>query len=490
MASIVKLGKGKQPPRAIDFYDSTDDGKRKRVRIGIVTHDEALDFKRRIEKLLTAKVLNQSPDQETAVWLAGLSDSLFDRIAAQGLIEHRKGQSPADTKLGPFVDKYIEQRRNDVKPASLTKIQASVALLKAYFGESITIDQITPDAAQDWRMSLYKGDRKKTRAEATVRGHCRDIKKLFNDAVERELIERNPFAKLKSAAISSDNEHYVTPEDTQVALAACPTIQWKALFGLARLAGLRCPSETHTVAWNDVNWERSRLTVYAPKTDSTRLVPIVPELLKILEEAFQEAEGDLAAAAEAGVKIGDLPIVTLSENNRHRSLTAIVKQSGVLIWPDLYQTLRASCETEWASKFPQHAVSAWIGHSVDVSAKHYLRITDHLLDMASDKSATKSAAVKRGTGSQEVADGNLGKTDLNHEKSRKPHDCEDLRPIAISREVVGGGIEPPTHGFSVALTFSPIRCTLFALRFPSFVGRTIFPQSKRKTSTMEVPSWT
>jgi hypothetical protein len=122
-----------------------------------------------------------------------------------------------------------------------------------------------------------------------------------------------------------------------------------------------------------------------------------------------------------------------------------------LIWPDLYQTLRASCETEWASKFPQHAVSAWIGHSVDVSAKHYLRITDHLLDMASDKSATKSAAVKRGTGSQEVADGNLDKTDPKDEKGRKPHDCEDLRPIAISREVVGGGIEPPTHGFSDGL---------------------------------------
>ena len=78
----------------------------------------------------------------------------------------------------------------------------------------------------------------------------------------------------------------------------------------------------------------------------------------------------------------------------------------------------------------------------------------HLLDMASDRIATKSAAVKRGTGSQEVADGNLGKTDPKDEKGRKPHDCEDLRPIAISREVVGGGIEPPTHGFSVRCSTS------------------------------------
>ena len=39
MASIVKLGKGKQPIRAIDFI--AIDGKRKRVRLGTVTHEQA-----------------------------------------------------------------------------------------------------------------------------------------------------------------------------------------------------------------------------------------------------------------------------------------------------------------------------------------------------------------------------------------------------------------------------------------------------------------
>lgn len=154
VASIVKLGNGKRPLRAIDFVDPMAGGKRKRVRIGNVSHDDAVEFKRRVEKLLTAKILSHAPDQDTAVWLIGLSDSLYARIAAKGLIEHRQGQSPADTKLGPFVDKYIEQRRNDVKPASLKKIEASSALLKAYFGDAITIDQITPNAAQDWRMQL------------------------------------------------------------------------------------------------------------------------------------------------------------------------------------------------------------------------------------------------------------------------------------------------------------------------------------------------
>ena len=454
MASIVKLGKGKQPPRAIDFVDSTDNGKRKRIRIGIVTHDDAVEFKRRIEKLITAKVLNTSPDQETTVWLTGIGDAIYERLATHGLVPHRQGKNLADTKLGAFVDKYVEQRRHDVKPASLTKIEASAALLKLYFGETITIDKITPDAAQDWRMQLYKGDRKKKRAEATVRGYCRDVKKMFNDAVEREIIERNPFAKLKSAAIASGSDHYVTPEETATVLAECPDVQWKALFGLARLAGLRCPSETHTVPWDKVDWDRARLEVYAPKTDSTRLVPIVPELRKILEEAFAAAEEALATAAQAGKKIGELPIVTMSTNNRHRGLKAIVKRAGVVQWPDLYQTLRSSCETEWAAKYPQHAVSAWIGHSMEVSERHYLRVTDHLLDLASGKSAAESAAVGRCIDSQEVANVKLVNSDVKNAKGRKPCSDEDLRPITNLCEVVGGGIEPPTHGFSVRCSTS------------------------------------
>ena len=44
MASIVKLGKGKQPPRSIDFTGL--DGKRKRLRLGVVTRSDAETAKR------------------------------------------------------------------------------------------------------------------------------------------------------------------------------------------------------------------------------------------------------------------------------------------------------------------------------------------------------------------------------------------------------------------------------------------------------------
>ena len=144
------------------------------------------------------------------------------------------------------------------------------------------------------------------------------------------------------------------------------------MFGLARFAGLRTPSETHRLTWADVDWERRRLSVYAPKTDTNRIVPITADLFPILQAAFD-------AAPE-----GTVNIVPLGSHrpNLHRGLEKFIKRAGLTPWDDLFQTLRRSAETDFARTHPQHAVSKWIGHSMAVSERHYLQVTDDLIDAA------------------------------------------------------------------------------------------------------------
>src|SRR5207248_687626 len=143
------------------------------------------------------------------------------------------------------------------------------------------------------------------------------------------------------------NDRYVTPDEAQAIIDACPDLRWKVLFGLARYAGLRTPSETHLLAWGDVDWHRARLKVQSPKTEhhvghERRLVPITPRLMKVLEEAFADAPD------------GQERIVTVRGNGHlHETMHAIIKRAGLSPWPRLWQTLRASCEKEWAKSFPQ-----------------------------------------------------------------------------------------------------------------------------------------
>jgi integrase len=157
-------------------------------------------------------------------------------------------------------------------------------------------------------------------------------------------LPRNPFAKLKSSALAANREHYVSPEQAELILHAIgtyfkddelKTTQWKVLFGLARYAGLRTPSETCELTWRGVDWSNNALTVPVRKTRryaSERVVPIVPELLALLENAYWSPD-----SADR--------IVTVSHANIRRTLPKILEAAGIPVWADLFQTLRRSCET-------------------------------------------------------------------------------------------------------------------------------------------------
>ena len=46
------------------------------------------------------------------------------------------------------------------------------------------------------------------------------------------------------------------------------------------------------------------------------------------------------------------------------------------------QNLRLTRETELAEVYPLHAVTAWLGNSQLVAAKHYLQLRDELFQRA------------------------------------------------------------------------------------------------------------
>jgi integrase len=183
---------------------------------------------------------------------------------------------------------------------------------------------------------------------------------------------------------------------------ACPDAEWRLLFGLARYAGLRIPSESHILTWADVDFGRGRLTVRSPKTErheghEQRVVPITPRLMELLQERFD------------GCPEGDAPLITITGKGAMiRSVRRIWARAGVEPWSRLWQTLRSSCEKEWAMTFPQYAVSRWIGHSITVSGRHYANaVPDELLDKAAgvSSSAQRNAQQKAHEGAGKSENG-------------------------------------------------------------------------------------
>ncbi|MCE9591915.1 MAG: site-specific integrase [Planctomycetes bacterium] len=362
------------------------DGSRKPIRLGRMTLRAAEAVKVKVEALVAAKLTGGALDDETSRWLASLDDVLLAKLVNLGLAKPRESVT-----LGAFIDAYIEGRV-DVKPRTTINLKQARRWLMSHFESNRALRDITQGDAEDFRLHLSKS----ALAENTARRIIGRTRQFFRAAIRRGLIQANPFDGIAaSMKTNHDKFHYVTREDAQKVLDACPDTQWKLIFALSRYGGLRCPSEHLALQWADVDWERNRIRIPSPKTEhheggGSRTIPLFPELLPHLREAFEQAEP------------GALYIVTHCRGtnaNLRTHLQRIIRRAGLEPWPKLFQNLRSTRETELAEKFPMHVVCKWIGNSQAIAAKHYLQLTSEHFDRAvagapaqGEKQAAQNAA--------------------------------------------------------------------------------------------------
>ncbi|GMU82394.1 MAG: hypothetical protein AMXMBFR47_22650 [Planctomycetota bacterium] len=281
--------------------------------------------------------------------------------------------------LAGFLETYIESRRSELAPGSLELHERTAKYLRAFFGDDRRLDQITRYDAREFKTALAKGEIAKLNQRVfknispqTVDQHIRNARTMFNRAVDDDLIMYNPFDRLAGGVPPVEkNWHYVTIDELDKLLAACPNQAWRTLLGLCRLAGLR-QGEALSLRWSDVDWNKGRFTVWAQKTKRRRIVPIAPELMPILRDALQHAS------------VGEpLVISGIVAQNVWRDFGVIRKRASVPKYAKWCHTLRKNREGDWmAAGFPFHVVVEWMGHSEEVARQHYLRVNDADLDAA------------------------------------------------------------------------------------------------------------
>ena len=413
MASISTQPGGR---RTIQFV--APDRSRKTIRLGTTSKRNAEAVKARVEELLSCRKTNQPLAPELSVWLTEIGPELGNRLAAAGLIEHR-----APVRIGDFITKYIVERR-DTKASTVLEWKRARNHLIAYFGENRCLRDITPHDADCFRLALSE----RGLAEATARRTIGIAKQFFRAAERARLIDENPFADLVAAVpANKDRAYFVTLEEANAILNACPDHEWRLLIALARYGGLRIPSEPLAMRLSDIDFENRRIP--SPKTahhpgGQHRFIPLSPELESFLVEASEQIQRDPA----------DAFLITRSRSsnvNLRTRLLKIMERAGVTPWPKLWQNMRSSRETELVESFPAHVVAAWIGHSVAVAEKNYLQVTEEHFARAL-QNPVQSLHAPGGAGSEKPR---LG--------------CKKGRWHAPKCTRMGvGGLEPPTSPLS------------------------------------------
>ena len=404
-------------------------GKRVTLYLGKLPLRQAQTVKSNVERLIIAAVSGDNLDSETAAWLTRITTEVHGKLATAGLVSKRHS-----ARLEDFLDSYVKSRA-DVKGSTAIVYGHTRRCLLDYFGLAKPLRDITPGDATEWCMYLASDQKL---APNTVRRRCGIAKQFFNHAVKKQLIDRNPFSELKAAVRGNvEKFRFIDHATTQRIIDTCPDAEWRALVALARYGGLRCPSETLTLTWDRIDWERGRMTVYSPKTEhheggAYRDVPLFPELRPYLEELWE-----LATPGEN--RVVTRYVYNGQNTNLRTQFQKIIKRAGVEPWPKLWQNLRSSRETELTESFPLHVVVAWIGNSAAVAQKHYLQVTDdHFAEAAAGDSETATH----------------NPTYMAHVQGRKASSKKGGRPVfpgkygplltCTSVQVGDEGLEPPT----------------------------------------------
>lgn len=406
----------------------------------------AQEFKRHVENLRAARIAGHAIDTATARWLADRPLEIRHKLAGIGLIQ--PPEEPKDSgliTLKEFLDGYFE-RRTDAKPSSKIVWSHARRNLIDFFGADRPLASITRGHAEDFerylkknaRLNAYSGIGKAdSLSPDTIRKRIGIAKQFFTDAINRELLERNPFAKLESTVRGNRKRDFnVTPDMAAKLILACPDAQWRLIIALSRFGGLRCPSEHLALKLSDVNWEANTMRVRSPKTEhhhekDYRDIPLFDELKPYLRE--------VAAAAAKDDEYFITRYRDASQNLR-TTLLKIIKRAGLQPWPKLFHNMRATRQTELEARFPLHVVCAWIGNSPQVAKKHYLQVTDEHLERVKGINLLEGA-LQKALQQDAVSDGNELQTNSARE--------ENAEKIVILAEAArmrmdDEGLEPPT----------------------------------------------
>ncbi len=344
MASLFKRGDA----WAIQFDDP--DGERRTLGLGRLPATAARTIAAHVEHLAGATIARTAPPPETSKWLADIGDTLRDKLAAVGLAARRDTAT-----LGEFAARY-RKTRPDWGVSMGEQYDLAVKDAKAFFGETRRLSTITPADGDGFRAHLAA-----RLALATARKRMRFLKHLLRFAVRSKILQENPLEDQRTFSGPNRERMQYVPAAAALAVADELTGETRLTFLLARFAGLRVVSETHALSWSHVDFERETLRIFAPKTQRTRTVPMLPAVRAVLLKAFNEAPD---GAEHVFRKRSPLPVC-------RRGVERAIVRAGVAPWPKIMQQLRASFATDCVRALPANAAAEILGHSLQVAAAHY-----------------------------------------------------------------------------------------------------------------------
>ena len=301
--------------------------------------------------------------QTTEYWLKTVPE-IRTKLGNVGLI------SIAEPKTCKLLWDSSLTHRAEAKPNTMQTYLFSRKRFDLAFSPMELIEDITPGRLLAWKQEL-----RSVLAEASVASILKSTKTVFNWAVKQEWLSKCPMKEIPVGSfINRSKDRFISLAEYNKLLNACSTRAERCIIALARIGGLRFPSEVALLRWADIDLGQKRFLVRSPKTErheghSERYVPLFKELWTELEQylSLEDTEDNEFVVQRSLVK---------ERRSFPKRFQRIANKAGLGIIVRPFDNMRMSRCNEVLRKYGPLKESLWMGHSFRTLKDHYLHLTD------------------------------------------------------------------------------------------------------------------
>lgn len=296
------------------------------------------------------------------------------------------GAKHSNKTVSSALDEYLKSSKRRLEKSTYRDYSSAIEYhLKPYFGEMRLID-VTSSIVKAWIAEL-------TISPKRINNILVPIRAIFEDAYLDEVIDRNPFSRIKNLTFRTEEPHPFSPEEIKVILNVLSD-QGRNLIKFALCTGLRT-SELIALEWGDIDWINGVVRVrrasvnkvikYPKSKAGERDVKLFPLAIEALNE--QKKYTFLAGGRVFHNPRTNLPWETDGQIRKTLWKPAL-KKAGVL-YRNPYQTRHTYASTLLSMGANQLWLANQMGHKDwGMIRKHYGRwipefdssINDNLLD--------------------------------------------------------------------------------------------------------------
>jgi integrase len=184
---------------------------------------------------------------------------------------------PGVPTIAELVERHLQLGMDDICQELQERKRYILGGFAAAFGER-TVDQLKAIDIAGWLAS-----HETWRSPWTYNAALQIIRRMFNWAIESELVERNPSQRVKLRRKTTQRRP-MSDEHFQALMRTADAIFRRFLVAL-KFTGAR-PSELTSARWRNVNFEQGAIVLHehktAKKTGRPRIIPLVPPVVKLL----------------------------------------------------------------------------------------------------------------------------------------------------------------------------------------------------------------